>query len=150
MCLESHPINLSNCSSFPPLGRTHSFKINRIISSHFFVNLSCCWQIMISFENASYSTTEETANATGSASLAVTHDASADEMKEAILSLAEGSLDAAVGTVDVSREANGAEGLQAYRCVCVPDHLCQNDVISVYNRDINMAEMIRNVGCRRR
>lgn len=47
--------------------------------------------------------------------LAVAHDCSAEEMKEAILSLAAASLDDYVGELDVSREVNGAEGLQVYR-----------------------------------
>lgn len=37
-------------------------------------------------------------------------------MKEAIIYLAENSLDGYIGEVDVSRESNGAGGLQAYRC----------------------------------
>lgn len=50
------------------------------------------------------------------ATVAVAHDASAEEMKEAVMSLAAESLDGYVGELDVSREVNGAEGLQVYRC----------------------------------
>lgn len=50
-----------------------------------------------------------------SATLALAHDVSADEMKEAISSLADESLDGFVGDLHVSRESNGAEGLQSYR-----------------------------------
>lgn len=61
-----------------------------------------CVQIVLSFGNRS--------------SVSVSHDASAEKMMAAIESLAHESLDGFLGRIDVSREANGAEGLQAYRC----------------------------------
>lgn len=50
-----------------------------------------------------------------SATLALAHDVSADEMKEAVASLADDSFDGFIGDLHVSRESNGAEGLQSYR-----------------------------------
>lgn len=73
----------------------------------------CCGdeQIVLSFEGVPSSATEEAANTT----LAIAHDSSAEEMKDAVLALAAESLDGYVGELDVSREVNGAGGLQAYR-----------------------------------
>lgn len=73
----------------------------------------CCGgeQILLSFEGVQNSATEEGETST----LAVPHDSTAEGMKEAILSLAAGSLDGSVGKLDVSRDLNGAAGLQAYR-----------------------------------
>lgn len=47
--------------------------------------------------------------------LAVAHDSSAEEIREAVLSIANHSFDGFIGDLQVSREVNGAEGLQAYR-----------------------------------
>lgn len=74
-----------------------------------------CTQIVLSFENDSFAATEEVGNLTASSSLAVAHDASAEEMEDAIMSLAETASDGFIGDLDVSRESNGAQGLQAYR-----------------------------------
>lgn len=63
---------------------------------------------MLSVENIS-------AAAGPGTTLVVAHDASAEEMKEAILAIAEGTLGGFVGNIYVSRYPNGAEGLQAYR-----------------------------------
>lgn len=70
-----------------------------------------CEQIILSFEDSSSATEDAT-----SATLAMGHDSSAEDMKEAILSLAESSFDDFVGGLDVSREVNGAAGLEAFRC----------------------------------
>lgn len=67
-------------------------------------------QVILSFENTS-------STVASSATLALAHDVSADEMKEAINFLAAESLDGFVGDLHVSRESNGAEGLQSYRCI---------------------------------
>lgn len=72
-------------------------------------------QIVLSFENVSSLATEEVTNTTTSTTLAVAHDSSAEEMREAVLSLADHSFDGFIGDLHVSREVNGAEGLQAYR-----------------------------------
>lgn len=74
-----------------------------------------CMKIVLAFENAS-SPMEEVTNATASSTtLAVAHDSSAEEIRQAVLSLADHSLDRFIGDLQVSREVNGAEGLQAYR-----------------------------------
>lgn len=52
---------------------------------------------------------------TSSTTLAVAHDSSAEDIREGVLSLAGNSFDGSIGDVRVSREVNGAEGLQAYR-----------------------------------
>lgn len=82
----------------------------------------CCddEQIVLSFEGVSSSATEEGEIST----LAVPHDSSAEDMKEAILSLAAKSFDGFVGELDVSREVNGAEGLEVYRYVSKPQPNC--------------------------
>lgn len=48
-------------------------------------------------------------------SISIPHDASADDMKASILRLVETSSNGSVGQVVVSRESNGARGLQAHR-----------------------------------
>lgn len=72
-------------------------------------------QIVLHFENSSFAAAEEVDNLTSTSSLAVAHDSSAEEMKDALMSLAENALDSFIGELDVSRENNGAQGLQAYR-----------------------------------
>lgn len=52
----------------------------------------------------------------GQPSVVVAHDASAEEMQRAIERLLQASWDGSAGQVVVSREQNGPEGLQAYRC----------------------------------
>lgn len=51
----------------------------------------------------------------GDPAVSVAHDASAEEMREALTSLIEASMDGFVGEIFVSRQTNGAEGMGAYR-----------------------------------
>ena len=46
---------------------------------------------------------------------AVAHDASAEDMRKAIISLVDDSLDNTAGEIRVSRDPNGAKGLQTFR-----------------------------------
>lgn len=75
-------------------------------------------QIVLSFENVSSAAAEEVNSTTSSSTtLAVAHDSSAEEIREAVWSLADRSFDGYIGDLHVSREVNGAEGLQAYTYV---------------------------------
>lgn len=51
----------------------------------------------------------------GGSAVSIAYDASAEDMKNAITNLGKESLDGYVGDLLVSRESNGAKGLQAYR-----------------------------------
>lgn len=88
------------------------------LENHALLLLSEYEQIILSFENSSSAAEEAT-----STTVPMAHDSSAEDMKEAILSLAESFFDDFVGELDVSREVNGAAGLEAYRYIdgdCTP------------------------------
>lgn len=78
-----------------------------------------------------------------SATLAIAHDVSADEMKEALASLADDSFDGFVGDLHVSRESNGAEGLQSYRCDTHDKKLCTNMWLALYQHATSFLFLLR-------
>lgn len=78
-----------------------------MIRARFFV--IAAFQIVLSIAGAA--STEKEA-----LTMSVEHDASAEDMKEAILSLTRDSLGHSAGELKVSRENYGAKGAQAFRC----------------------------------
>lgn len=107
-------MHCTNCShrGRPTRAPTLSVSWALFVDFVFFVYISCVLPLSLSLVQVAISVGNSTSI---DGTVYVAHDASADEMRNAIAVAADASLDGYIGDLLVSRESNGAQGLQTYR-----------------------------------